>query len=59
MEALDPYSFVMAEVTNVLMVSKHQESVIDTKPLKAKDYLSNRMKAIGSYFYRFPDSVSK
>lgn len=62
-----PYSFVMsisvlstlAKVAKVSLVNKHQESVTDTKPLKAKDYLSTRIQTIGSYFYRLCGKLEK
>lgn len=60
-EVPDPCSFVMnisvlstlVKVTKVLVMNKYQESLTNTKPVKAKDDLSTRIKATNSCFYRF------
>lgn len=52
-------SRTLAKVPKVLVLNKHQESITDTKLLKAKDYLSAGIKAVGSYFYRLCSKLEK
>lgn len=47
------------KVAKVLVMNKHQESVTDTKILKAEDSLSTRIKAIGSYFFKLCGELGK